>query len=141
MPLQSRFPNHPIRLLRRRLNLTGAEFAKIIGTSVDTIVSLENDRLPISSKLARRISFITGADYKQLLKGADGKLVASKGRAYKGAEYKKRQRRLKDASVLKALSEQLASKAGMVLRKSPRNVAQVYCDILDAIESAAERKY
>ena len=138
MPPRSRFPKHPVRLLRSKLNLTREEFAKIIGTSVDTIVSVENNRLAISSKLARRISFITGANYAELMKGVDGRLVGSKGGSYRAAEYRRRKGQYTNpqSQVIDALASDLSGKVETALRKSlKKNVAITYCDIREAIES------
>ena|SRR5947209_7737034 len=141
MPLKTRFPRHPIRLLRTKLKLTGEEFARAIGTSVDTIVSLENDRLPISSKLARRISFVTGASYEQLMKGAKGKLRGANGGEYRASEYLERKERLSDPppDVIDQLAKELAKSARIALQRQRRNLAQTYCDIRDAIASVADQ--
>jgi transcriptional regulator with XRE-family HTH domain len=69
--------------LREIIGRTQAEFAAMIGVSVDTIKSLETGRLALSPRLAGAIRLATGADVGDLHRG-DGRLTDC------GAEYQRK---------------------------------------------------
>jgi transcriptional regulator with XRE-family HTH domain len=68
-------PNESIRELRKIIGRTQGEFAAMIGASKDSVASWETGRNRLSPQFARRISLVTGADEKPLLRGK-GKLTA-----------------------------------------------------------------
>lgn len=59
---------HNIVVLRERLHLTQAEFAKLIGRSLPAIQAIEHGKLKLSVGLALRIADVTGADKDWLLR-------------------------------------------------------------------------
>lgn len=59
MPRKPKF-DHPLRHIRKAANLTQEQFAKLLGISKDTIQSIENDRLKMSSELALKVRHQTG---------------------------------------------------------------------------------
>lgn len=59
---------HNLARLRTLIGLTQAEMAKLVGVSAATIQSIELGRLPLSEKLAKRISFESGVTCDWLIK-------------------------------------------------------------------------
>ena len=59
---------HPLREIRKTIGASQAVLAEWVGTSRDTILSIETGRLKISPKLAWRIMSATGACPKELHK-------------------------------------------------------------------------
>lgn len=62
-------PNKAIRELRKTLGQTQGEFAVMVGASKDTVTSWELGRNKLSTTMARRIAFATGAKEAELLRG------------------------------------------------------------------------
>ena len=58
---------HVLAILRKNLGLKQIDLAKMVSTSLDTIQSVETNRLALSKSLAERISAFTGADLAWLL--------------------------------------------------------------------------
>ncbi len=74
---------HPLRQIRTRSTFrTQQEFAKFIGVSTPTVQAIENGKLRLSRKLALRIERATGADHRELLKGALGKPKTIEGNPF-----------------------------------------------------------
>lgn len=89
MPRQSK-SNHPLALLRRKLDLLQKEFADLAGCSLATIQSIELRRLELSRNLAARISERTGVSMDWLLNPkAKAPIPAAESRGYRFVEFEK----------------------------------------------------
>ena len=143
MPLPPKLPNHPLRLLRVTLGLSRKQFAEVIGVAADTIVSLENDRLPMSERLARRICLITGAHYRELVKGKEGKLRNVDGKPYDPTKYYRRRELLSFApkKITAKHSSRLCRHVEALLSAAAKKGRMVfaYLDVLEAIEGSESR--
>ena len=79
---------HPLREVRAATDATSqSKFAEMVGVSAATVQAVENGKLPLSKKLALRIRRATGADHRELLKGAKGKALTVFGEPYSAAFY------------------------------------------------------
>ena len=145
MARPAKLPQHPIRLLRITLGLTRRDFAELIGVSADTIASIENNRLGVSEKFARRVSFVTGANCAELRKGRLGQLKNSGGKIYRASDYRRRRRLFdnlpNDVIALRAseLCKQIRNLLSLSAKKN--RLAVAYCDIADChspVRSAEE---
>ncbi len=130
--------SHPLRELRRHLGVSQAAFGQLIGVSPHTILSVENGRLKMSERLARRIEAVSGADAAELRKGLDGRLINRRGRPYTRADFEAwvgsaasslgaspDQLAIKLASQIKTLLQRAHAKAKLPL---------VYQRILEALD-------
>ncbi len=140
MPLPLKFPRHPICRLRKILGLSRAQFAQTIGTSLDTIISIENGRLAVSSKLARRIQFLTGANASELVKGVSGKLLDHNLRPYDARIFaeKRRNQSRPAKDVLELYAREIAKQARkkLTIASEQGRAGIAFCDILEAVEQA-----
>jgi transcriptional regulator with XRE-family HTH domain len=73
---------HPVRDLRSILEISQGRFAEKIGIVPGTLKRIENNSLPLSRKLARRIMLEAGVD--------DGELLKGRLRSFPGVKYQKK---------------------------------------------------
>ncbi len=79
---------HPVAILRTTLGLGQKEFGYLVGRAWRTIQSIELGNLPLSTKLAERISDETGVSFDWLMKGdPDAPIMAEHGRAWRRDAY------------------------------------------------------
>jgi len=76
MPRKSSRPTHPLRTIRIAAKLSQEKFAKKLGVSKDTILSIECGRLKMSNELALKVKFHTGCQIKSE-RNSDGRLEHS----------------------------------------------------------------
>lgn len=70
MPIASRYPEHPVRVLRTTLGLGSAEkFGRFTGIPAETIRNLEQGRRPVTKHVAVQIGIATGVLYSWLMTG------------------------------------------------------------------------
>jgi transcriptional regulator with XRE-family HTH domain len=81
MPRKPRFI-HPVRQVRTCLGYSQPAFAKLIGCSAAAVQRIENDKLPLSRKLANSILEATGADPVTLRAGREAKAMDMMGKEY-----------------------------------------------------------
>ena len=118
-------------------------FSQFVGVPPATIEATENGRLPMSKRLARRIHYATGVEYDELLKGRSAKLTNEHGKKYTPKDFRIWQRQYRHLSkdvmeILLSSSLRLAKSALLNAARQERFVS-AYCDIAEALESAAER--
>jgi len=118
--------------------MSRADFGSTLAISPETVSSIESGRLKVSPTLARRIHFITGADPNELVKGVDGKLLRSKGRAYAAVEFRRRQRdqTAPPRDYVELLSQNAASalRSKLLSAVNDGRFAAIYLKALEAIE-------
>lgn len=85
-----KYSNDAIRVLRKTIGLTQAEFAVMIGASKDAVVSWELGRNKLSATFARRIALVTGVDGR-MLHGGVSVPFSQDGHIYTAADFEKHQ--------------------------------------------------
>lgn len=74
---------HPLREIRTQTDYNSQpRFAELVGVSAATIQAIENGKLTLSRRLAMRIRTATGADHRELMKGAKGRPITVYGKRY-----------------------------------------------------------
>lgn len=74
MPKPSRFPNHPIRVLRKELGFSSAaQFAKFVGIPVESIRKAELGDRPVKHRAATQIGTATGVLHTWLMTPGEAK--------------------------------------------------------------------
>jgi transcriptional regulator with XRE-family HTH domain len=87
-----KYSNEAIRVLRKTIGMTQAEFAEMIGVSKDAVVSWELGRNRISATFARRIGLATGVDGKTLHSGVSVPFSSDReAHVYTAADFEKHQ--------------------------------------------------
>jgi DNA-binding XRE family transcriptional regulator len=135
---------HPLRRLRSVIGLSQKAFAQLIGVPSPTIEATENGRLPMSKRLARRVYWATGIQSSELLKGVNAKLLNKSGNKYSLRDFRQWQKR-NYQTPNKQQIDLLLDQPLQHIRKSLTTAARqerfvgAFCDIAEAMESAAER--
>ncbi len=135
---------HPLRALRQILGVSQRALAHMVGLSSHTVLSVENGRLAMSERFARRIEALTGAKAHGLLdRSGGGKLLNQRGKRYTRADYEEWLSRV--ASPLHGSPDQLAANVHAQLTglfrdaEAQGTLALVYHRIIEAVAEGQVR--
>lgn len=110
--------HHAIRRLRQSIGKSQKDFARLIGLSASALQRIELGSLKLSSKVAQRISVVTGVRAKCLFR-RNKPLLAFDGTAYASSEFDKLQRRYQSKAIsyeCEYMAQELETRVAVLLR-------------------------
>jgi transcriptional regulator with XRE-family HTH domain len=132
---------HPLQIIREAIGDSRSQFAEQIGCTTHTVKRIEQGRMKISDKLARKIYLYTGAHQGELMKGLDGAALDITGLPYSKEFFEQRRpRQPGSAPTFPTDPESLIEWARVVFdaAREDKRLPQVLDSFVDWMESARE---